>query len=159
MLHTIARLSLIAALVLSAHASRTSDKYHAVVMQERDSQTYYVTGHIDGFGAIDFMVDTGSGYVTINEKTLRVLKDKERVTYLRDLDGVMANGTRITVPVYLLKSLTIGRECLVHDVEVAVFPSDTRCILGMSALRKTAPFVFSTTPPTLMLSNCMQAVN
>jgi hypothetical protein len=39
-------------------------------------------------------------------------------------------------------------------VEAAVFPGKTRQILGLSALKKAAPFIFSMDPPNLVLSNC-----
>lgn len=131
--------------------------YTTVNMREKGSKTYYVEAHLDGYGSIDFMVDTGAGYVTINEETLAVLKQNDRVEYKQKLDGIMADGTRVTVPVYIVDRMTIGGVCTLRNVEVAVFPDDTRCILGMSALRKTAPFVFSVEPPHLQLSNCSPA--
>ena len=40
------------------------------------------------------------------------------------------------------------------EVEAAVFAGTTRQILGLSGLRKVAPFVVSVDPPSLVLSNC-----
>jgi len=58
------------------------------------------------------------------------------------------------VPVYVIRSLTIGENCRLRNVEAAVFPGATRQILGLSALKKAAPFTFSFDPPHLTLSNC-----
>jgi hypothetical protein len=67
---------------------------------------------------------------------------------------VLANGSEMTVPVYAVDAIAIGGNCWLHDVEAAVFPGNSRQILGLSALRRTAPFVFSVEPPELLLSRC-----
>lgn len=126
----------------------------AVPMEEKSAATYYVAIHIEGLGSVDFLVDTGSSYMAINEKTLAVLKQQEQVAYIKELTGVMADGSRKVVPVYSIARIGIGDQCTLHNVEAAVFPDNTRNILGLSALRRAAPFVFSTTPPSLTLSNC-----
>lgn len=146
--------SLFCMTVFSAAALAEAPYTTVVPMTEKSSYTYYVEGRIPGYGSIDFMVDTGSGYVTINDETLTVLKRKGKAKYIGELEGALADGSAITVPIYRLRSLTIGHDCHLRDVEVAVFPGDTRCILGLSALRRTAPFTFSTEPPSLSLSNC-----
>lgn len=102
----------------------------------------------------EFMVDTGSSYMTINESTLAELRTVGNPRYQRDLKGVLANGAEMQVPVYKISDVLIGENCLLEEVEVAVFPGKTRQILGLSALLKTAPFTFSTEPPQLQLSNC-----
>ena len=67
----------------------------------------------------------------------------------------MADGSRRIIPIYRVAKLTLGDDCVLRDVEAAVFPQRTRLILGLSALEKTAPFIFSTNPPVLELSNCV----
>lgn len=123
-----------------------------VPMQERSAATFYVTAEIHGFGRSDFLVDTGSGYMTINEETLAALMENEQAEYLRELSGILANGDRLRVPVYRIKRLAIGGLCEVRDVEAAVFPGKSRQILGLSVLTRTAPFVFSTDPAELRLT-------
>jgi predicted aspartyl protease len=125
-----------------------------VPLQDKGVATFYVQSTIEGFGAVDLMVDTGSGYMTINEQTLAVLEEQGRATYVKQLAGIMADGTRRVVPVYRLSSINIGGECEVRDVEAAVFPGKTRHILGLNVLRQMAPFGISLDPPALMLSNC-----
>ena len=126
-----------------------------VPIKNRGASTYYVDGHIEGFGRASLLVDTGSGYATINEETLAVLKAKGQTRFVKELRGVMADGSQKIVPVYRIGSINLGGNCVINDVEVAVFPSKTRLILGLSALRKVSPFIFSMEePPSLLLSNC-----
>jgi predicted aspartyl protease len=103
----------------------------------------------------EFMVDTGSGYLTINEQTLIALQERQQVQYVKQLRAVLANGSELIIPVYAINQLRIGN-CTIRNVEAAVFPARTRQILGLSALNKAAPFTFSVDPPELMLSNCAQ---
>lgn len=131
----------------------------SVPMRTAGTATYYVGGYMEGVGDVDFMVDTGSGYVTINEETLAALQKENRVRYVRKLRGVMADGSELTVPVYRIETLSIGGLCHLNDVEAAVFPGKTRQILGLSALKKAAPFIFSFDPPNLVLSNCPVTTN
>jgi predicted aspartyl protease len=125
-----------------------------VPITSRGKATYYVEGDLKGFGKIQLLVDTGSGYTAIDETTLAILKEKGSARYLKELRGVMADGSRRVVPVYLLTSLNIGGKCEVRDVEAVIFPADTRPILGLNTLIKVSPFTFSINPPRLMLSNC-----
>ncbi len=126
-------------------------------MSRKGTATYYVQGSITGFGAVEFMVDTGAGYTTINEETLAVLQSAGLAKFVTELTGMMADGSRRIIPIYRVSSLTLGNDCVLHNIEAAVFPRKTRLILGLSALEKTSPFVFSTDPPRLALSNCTSA--
>ncbi|MEW7992852.1 MAG: clan AA aspartic protease [gamma proteobacterium symbiont of Clathrolucina costata] len=125
-----------------------------VPMFSKGASTYYIAGKIGDMPETEFMVDTGSSYMTINEVTLSELQASGSPRYLRNLKGVLANGDELNVPVYKISNVRIGDECLLKEVDVAVFPGKTRQILGLSALSKTAPFIFSTQPPQLQLSNC-----
>jgi predicted aspartyl protease len=128
-----------------------------VAMQEKSAATFYVPGDISGFGPVDLMVDTGSGYMTINEETLKVLMQHDAARYVKQLQGILADGSEIEVPVYSIERMRIGGDCWLTDIEAAVFPGNSRQILGLSALRKVAPFVFSVDPPGLSLSSCGSA--
>ena len=100
------------------------------------------------------MVDTGSGYVAINQQSLDTLKQNNHVKYLRDIKGVMANGKSYIIPIWEVSSLTLNEQCTLEDVEVAVFPGKNRQILGLSALKKAAPLQISFDPPQLVLGGC-----
>jgi predicted aspartyl protease len=123
-------------------------------MQDKGAETYYIKGEIRGLGSTEFMVDTGSGYVTINEHNLEILKAKGEVTYVKDLMGILADGQRKVFPVYRITSILLGDNCELRDVEAAVFPGRTRQILGLSGLKKAGAFTFSFNPPQLTLSTC-----
>jgi len=131
-----------------------SDLTIGVPMYLKGASTFYISGRIGDMPPSDFMVDTGSSYMTINEETLASLRLTEEPLYLRDLTGILANGDTMRVPVYAVSRVQLGEACLLESVEVAVFPGNTRQILGLSVLLKAAPFVFSTDPPQLQLSNC-----
>lgn len=141
--------------LLVVGAPAQADEFDTKVpMRHGGAATYYVAGELEGVGAMEFMVDTGSGYLTINEDTLAALKRGNRAHYKRNLRGVLADGSELVVPVYQLDTLIIGGRCELKNVEAAVFPGKTRQILGLSALKKAAPFIFSFDPPNLVLSNC-----
>lgn len=125
-----------------------------IPMQDKGANTYYIKGEIRGLGATEFMVDTGSGYVTINEHTLEILKGKGEATYVKDLRGILADGQQKIYPVYRIASILLGDSCELKDIEAAVFPGRTRQILGLSGLKKAGAFTFSFDPPQLTLSNC-----
>lgn len=126
-------------------------------MHLKSAKTFYVTGRVAGSRANDFMVDTGSSYTTINEHTLVELRTQGDTRYVRDLIAVLANGQEIVVPIYWVSSFEVGGVCTLQNIEVAVFPSRTRQILGLNTLSKASPFQFSVNPPELKLSNCQTA--
>jgi predicted aspartyl protease len=144
----------VCALILGATAV-AAEFGTSIPMRAGNATTYYVTAVAGDLEAMEFMVDTGSGYTTINEVTLAELQRTKQAQYLRDLIGILANGTEMVVPVYRLASLNIGGGCHLSNVEAAVFPGKTRQILGLSALKQAAPFIFSFEPPNLKLSNCV----
>lgn len=123
-----------------------------IPMRIGNAATFYVHGRVADLAHTEFMVDTGSSISTINQPTLDQLMEKGLANYDRDLSGTLADGSTLTVPVYRVVSLNIGG-CVLKDVEAAVFATN-RQILGLSALNRTAPFIFSVDPPELVLSNC-----
>jgi predicted aspartyl protease len=127
---------------------------HPIPMQEKGAATYYIKATIQGLGDTDFMVDTGSGYVTINENTLDTLQQQGEAVYVKNVVGKLADGQLKVVPIYRISTISLGSECILRDVEAAVFPGKTRQILGLSGLKKAAPFIFSFNPPKLVLSHC-----
>ncbi len=142
-----------AVLVAGAGTALAGEFDTTVPMIDKGAATYYVDGHLAGYGDVKMMVDTGSGYLTINEEALTVLYERQQARYVRKLRGVLANGSEVIVPVYRV-SVTIGGNCELQDVEAAVFPGKTRFILGLNALKQASPFIFSTAPPQLVLSHC-----
>ncbi len=123
-------------------------------MHSKGMATYYVSGHINDTVSSDFLVDTGSGYVTINNDTLAQLKSNGNANFIKNIAAVMADGSERLVPVYRLSTLKLGDNCVIHDVEAAVMPGSTPNILGLNALAKAAPFSISISPPELTLTGC-----
>ncbi len=125
-----------------------------LVLQQKETSTFYVEGVVDGVSIGELLVDTGSGYIALNRTTFNRLKAEKTPRFVRKLDAVMADGSEAEVPVYRFSSLELGGRCVIRDVEAAVLPYATRNILGMSALQKASPFTISVMPPELTLSNC-----
>lgn len=143
-------------IVLSIGAAPVMANDTSVPMRVKSAGTYYVEGEIAGVGAVEFLVDTGSGYTAINTTMLKQLEQTQSATYLKQLTGIMADGSEKVVPVYLIPEITLGN-CVIRDVEAAVFATTSRPILGMRSLTKVSPFTFSTSPPALMLGSCSVA--
>ena len=123
-------------------------------MHQGKSTSFYVTGLIEGLGKQEFLVDTGASYMTLGQDELDTLKSKGLAHYQRDITGRMADGTRKVVPIYRIARVSLDGRCDLLDVEVAVFPKRTRKLLGLSALQKAGPFIFSMDPPEIVLSDC-----
>lgn len=148
----------LAAAALAVSGPVLADRFGTrVAMHDRGAATFYVDGYVSGLGPTEMMVDTGSGYLTINEEALQTLFSQGKAEYVKQLRGVLANGNELVVPVYRLDALRLGGECWLRDVHAAVFPGRTRFILGLSALAKAGPFIFEFDPPQLVLSNCGEA--
>lgn len=130
-------------------------QFDAVVpIHEKGAQTFYVKGSLGSLDSTEFMLDTGSGYLVINQKSLAQLKESGQAGYVKDIKGILANGDELVVPVWRIASMTINGQCVLHNVEAAVFPGKTRQILGLTALKKAAPFILSFDPPQIVFSHC-----
>lgn len=125
-----------------------------VPMENRGSSTFYVRSTLQGVGESLWLVDTGSGHSVIRQDTLDRLLDSGDAVFLKNLQGVMADGSTRIVPLYRVSSISLGDGCIIRDIQAAVLPGNQRQILGISALQKAAPFSFSFDPPTLTLGGC-----
>jgi predicted aspartyl protease len=129
-----------------------ADAVH-IPMRGIDAGTYYVAVDVARLGRMDFLVDTGSGYTAIDTGMLTAMQQTGDAVFVKQLEGMMADGSRMVVPVYRISEIRLGA-CLLRGVEAAVFAEGTRPILGMQALNRVAPFTFSTDPPGISLSRC-----
>ncbi len=152
----------IAAKALAAHlcilpiGTLASDFDTNVPMRDKGASTYYAPCSIEGYGDVEMLVDTGSAYTTINERTLKTLREKDQATFVKNIRAKMADGSHRIVPIYRIATIIVGDSCDIEDVEAAVLPGDTRSLLGLRALNKAGPIIFSTNPPSLTLSNCLK---
>lgn len=120
--------------------------------------TFYVSVGVAGGGNADYLVDTGAGYMTITDATLASLQQAGTATRVRDVEGHLADGSIVRVPVYRLEYITVGAACRFENVEVAVLPGASRGLFGLSAIRKASPVQLSFDPPELLLSNCQARI-
>jgi len=151
MRHLILAISLFAAPMPAVRA----DMFNLTVpMQQQQSGNYYVHGVLSDAVETEFLVDTGSGYVSLSKRTFSLLKNRHGTEYVREIIGAMANGQLMRVPIYRVAKLSLSDECVLTDVEVAVFPGTNADILGLSALRRIEPFAMQLSPPVLMVSGC-----
>lgn len=134
--------------------ANASDVQVKLPLTEHGMSTYYASVTVHGTANRAYMVDTGAGYTTINEAMLKELKDKDQIAFNRSITAVMADGSERSVDIYTVRKLTLGESCHFADVEVAVLPGTSRTILGMSLLKRAAPFTFNTEPPSLSLGKC-----
>jgi len=143
----------IGALLASLGSAAAADTL--VPLEPREElATFYIEVGVAGAGPESYLVDTGAGYMTITDATLARSRAAGTATYVRELEGRLADGRVLQVPVYRITEIMVGERCRLRDVEVAVLPGASRGLLGLSALRKASPFEFSVEPPTLRLSNC-----
>ena len=138
----------------SKQADLVDDRKDVIVIDLHSKQlgTYYAVLNIDGVGNTEVMVDTGAGYSTINEVTLFKLLEQEKAKHEGKLIGIMADGTELEIPVFSI-TVQIGT-CTLKNVEVAVFPNDTRMLLGLSALGRFPSFKFDVRNLTLIFPYC-----
>jgi len=134
--------------------ANASDSRLSVPLIDQGTGTLYVEGKVGKLEPVRFLVDTGSSYSTINQDLLDQLKQQGEIEFLRSQAGNLADGTRISVPLYRLRQLRIGDSCTINDIEVAVFPNNRRVILGLNVLGRLNPFAVSLHPPQLTLVGC-----
>jgi hypothetical protein len=141
-----------AALALTVGATATAGE--RIAMHDKGASTFYVSVTIAGAGTRDYLIDTGSSLMTIDQATLATVQANGGATYVRNLKAYMADGRHMTVPVYRITAVTIGSRCHLRDVTAAVFPGKHRPLLGINALRQAAPIQLTMDPPTLDLGGC-----
>lgn len=148
------RIGLMMTVLLTGAGQLSQAGGNDIPMHEKSGSTLYVAGHIEGYGATEFLIDTGASYLAINKDMLERLEQQGHARFLRRLTGVMADGRRRSIPIYSISGIVIGDSCALSNVEAAVLPGNTRNILGLSALRRAAPFTLSMDPPAISLSGC-----
>lgn len=153
-MNSIKKSIVLAACVFTVPGFAVAKEQISIPMQSGGAHTFYINGKMGESVATRFMVDTGSGFTTINQQTLEQLQSQHQAVYVKDLLGILADGTERKVPVYRINSFILGDQCELKNVEAAVFPGTTRQILGLSTLRRTGSFTFSFEPASLLLSRC-----
>lgn len=125
---------------------------NAIPMEAVSSGAFYVKASLERGVSTDMLLDTGSGYVSLSNETFGKIKNEPGTVFQRFITGVMADGKSARVPVYVIGELRLSEQCVLHDVEVAVFHNAKRDILGLSALRQMQPLTLQLDPPVLTAS-------
>ena len=71
-----------------------ADAYRTIPMNQKRLATYYVEANMHGSGDVEFMVDTGAGYTTINEFTLERLVRANNAEYVGEEASQLGGGRR-----------------------------------------------------------------
>ena len=118
------------------------------------SGSFYVPAVINSNIRSQFLVDTGAGMITLNRKLFEEVSKYGKVEKTGKVEARLANGKYETMNLYKVQSFSIGKNCNLGEMEVAVMKHKGRNILGLSALIKAAPFAIHTDPMELILSGC-----
>jgi len=94
-------------LATTVWADEPSSEFAALIsMQKQPAGTFYVSASLDGHnGALPLLVDTGSSFMVLNEVLLKELKAHGTAEYVHDIEGMMADGSHRTIPIYRLTAL------------------------------------------------------
>lgn len=123
-------------------------------MARSDSGNLYIHATLGNDTETDLLVDTGSGYVALSKNTFKQLSALKTPQFSRHIYGAMANGKVEKVPLYVLEQLKLSENCVLKDIEVAVFPRADRDILGLNALARLQPFTMQLQPAKLISGDC-----
>ena len=140
--------------VLFSLAVHAEDFEFRVPLTRADSGNLYVEGVLNGAIRSDFLVDTGSGLVTINRKLFDELRKTSPVERVGRMAARLANGRLQPLDLYRVERFRLGEFCELGAVDVAVLSERGNNILGLNVLMRAAPFAMHASPPTLALSSC-----
>lgn len=125
-----------------------------LAMHQSNSGSFYVHAEIDTGIETDLLLDTGSGYVSLSKQTFDRIAKSGKPKFSRHIYGTMANGKVEKIPLYFVRELKLADNCVLKEIEVAVFPKADRDILGLNALSKLQPFTIELTPASLTSDSC-----
>ena len=125
----------------------------SVPMVATGTGSFTVTASLGGTSG-EFLLDTGASLVTITPELFKRLRKSGQVEAAGQVAARDAAGRLETLRLYRVESLTLGEQCQLGPVNVAVLKGGSRNLLGMSALAQAAPFAVSMSPPALALSRC-----
>lgn len=148
-------LILLLILSFSFNAAVFANQTHSLPLLVSASRTFYVEATLGDLNSSKFMLDTGSGYTTINQASFESLQKQHKIRFVKKVTGVLADGSQRTVEIWEVESLTLNGECTLKNIQVAFMPGTQRQILGLTTLAKAAPFTVSIDPPSLTVSNCV----
>ena len=125
-----------------------------VPIDTSQSGNLYVGAVINSSVRSQFLVDTGAGMITLDRALFKQIAREGTVEKTGEIAARLANGKFETMSLYKVQSFSIGENCDLGEMEVAVMKRAGRNILGLSALMKAAPFSIHANPMELILSGC-----
>lgn len=132
----------------------TAGKPVVIALVEKDSDVFYLQARLGNGEPQEFLLDTGSGYLAINRKTLSGLKADGMAEFQRSIRVRLANGVVRPVDVYRIDVLELGEGCVLRNVDAAILPGSTRNIIGMNVLKMVDSFSVSFGDSRLTLNGC-----
>ena len=130
-----------------------------VPIDKSQSGSLYVEAVINSDIRSQFIIDTGAGMIVLNRELFEQITASGKVEKTGEIAARLANGKYETMNLYKLESFSIGENCNLGEMEVAVMEHAGRNILGLSALSLAAPFAVHIKPLELVLSGCPFYVN
>jgi predicted aspartyl protease len=124
-----------------------------VNLDQSASGSLTLTGKFDGIEDT-FLLDTGANMITVSRDLFQKLRKLDGTVKVRQVGARLANGKLNLIDVYRVEHFSIGNNCELGPVEVAVMQQGGRNLLGMNALAVAAPFAVFTSPPSLAVSHC-----
>lgn len=126
---------------------------HSVHLEHTSSGAYSLTVDLDGIPG-EFLLDTGASMVTMSRGLFEKVRARGGAVPAGRVAARLASGKLDMMDLFEIPRFTLGGSCELGPITVAVRKRGGRNLLGMSALRQTAPFAVSMTPPALGLSRC-----
>ena len=126
---------------------------HSVPLHQTGAGSYTVNATVGGVEA-ELLLDTGASMVTVSSSLFKQIRKQGKATRIRRVGARLASGKVEVLDVYSVQHFSLGYDCELGPVEVAVLKNGGRNLLGMNVLELAAPFVFTASPPALGLSKC-----
>jgi len=130
---------------------------HIIQLTEKGTDVFYLSARLGVGDTIELMLDTGSGYLAINQNLLAELKKRQMASYQRSINARLANGAVKKVAIYQIAQLHLGEGCTLYNVDAAILSGNSRNILGLNILKQMESFSVAFDPPQLILNGCEKA--
>lgn len=155
----ISRLLFVLLLGILASAAATANEVNLMMAQASAGGFYLhatLSNGIEGEENVEteMLLDTGSSYVALSKSTFNRINENTEIKFSRYIFGAMADGRVEQVPLYLLDELKLADNCVLQNVEAAVFTNATTDIIGLNALQHLQPFTLQMTPAILSSQSC-----
>lgn len=115
--------------------------------------SFNVNVMINGMTA-DFLLDTGASMVTVSSALFEQLQEHTEMIRVSRIGARLASGKVEVLDVYRVSSFSLGSDCELGPLEIAVLKHGGRNLLGMNALQQAASISLSFAPPILSLAGC-----